>query len=118
MLEVLTPQSSQDQELFQAGVAVFDYRALTGGLQGYYWDFPSYVNGEPVMNRGLFDSRTHSDKPKADLKQTLRDSLAERDRNLDDYKLKGHPIRWFSAEGRFVIPRATECMGYGWAGAV
>jgi flavin-dependent dehydrogenase len=56
------------------------------------------------MNRGLFDSRARSERPKADLKQTLRQSMAVRDRNLDDYKLKGHPIRWWSKDGRFAMP--------------
>jgi flavin-dependent dehydrogenase len=35
----------------------------------------------------------------------LRSALDTRDRNLDDYKLKGHPIRWFDSNGRFSIPR-------------
>jgi flavin-dependent dehydrogenase len=77
----------------------------THHLQGYYWDFPSYVNGEPFMNRGVFDSRARPERPKADLPQTLRDEIAERDRNLDDFEIKGHPIRWWSKDGRFAIPR-------------
>jgi flavin-dependent dehydrogenase len=78
---------------------------MTGGLQGYYWDFPSYVKGKPFMNRGVFDSRARPERPKTDLKEDLRESMAERDRNLDDYKLKGHPIRWFDKNGRFAAPR-------------
>jgi menaquinone-9 beta-reductase len=31
--------------------------------------------------------------------------MAERDRNMDDYKLKGHPIRWFDKDGRFAMNR-------------
>lgn len=105
LLEVLTPENPQAQPEFKDGVAVFDFTHMTDGLQGYYWDFPSFVNGKAFMNRGLFDSRAQPDRPKADLKQTLTDSMAERDRDLADYKLKGHPIRWWSADGRFAIPR-------------
>jgi flavin-dependent dehydrogenase len=104
LMEVLTPEDARLQPEFKDGVAVFDFTHMTDGLQGYYWDFPSFVNGQPFMNRGLFDSRARPERPKADLKQTLRNSMAVRDRNLDDYKLKGHPIRWWSKDGRFAMP--------------
>lgn len=105
LLEVLTPENPRTQPEFRDGVAIFDFTHMTDGLQGYYWDFPSYVKGKAFMNRGLFDSRARPERPKADLKQTLHDSMAERDRSLEDYKLKGHPIRWWDANGRFAIPR-------------
>lgn len=104
LIEVLTPENSHTQPEFRDGVAVFDFTRMTDGLQGYYWDFPSYVNGEPFMNRGLFDSRARPERPKADLKQMLRDALRKRQRNLDDYQLKGHPIRWWDRNGRFAVP--------------
>lgn len=104
LMEVLTPEDARTQPEFRDGVAIFDFTYMTDGLQGYYWDFPSYVQGKPYMNRGLFDSRARPERPKADLKQTLRDSLAVRDRNLDDYELKGHPIRWWSSKAQFSQP--------------
>ena len=45
------------------------------------------------------------DRDKADLKEILGGEMAERDRELDDYELKGHPIRWWSSDGRFAQPR-------------
>lgn len=105
LVEVLTPEDPTTQPEFQGQTAVFDFTHMTDGLQGYYWDFPSYVNNKAYMNRGLFDSRARPERPKADLKQTLRDSLEERDRDLEDYKLKGHPIRWWGRDGRFAQPR-------------
>ncbi|MGB4870149.1 MAG: FAD-dependent monooxygenase, partial [Candidatus Promineifilaceae bacterium] len=106
LVEVLTPENAQQDPIFQDRVAVFEFTQMSDyGLQGYYWDFPSYVGGRPFMNRGLFDSRVRSERPKADLKVTLRDSLADRQRDLDDYKLKGHPIRWWDRNGRFSMPR-------------
>lgn len=105
LLEVLTPEDPRTQPEFVGKTAVFDFTHMTEGLQGYYWDFPSYVNGRAYMNRGLFDSRARPERPKADLKQTLRDAMALRDRNLEEYKLKGHPIRWWGADGRFAQPR-------------
>ncbi len=105
LLEILTPEQAEQSWEFREGVAVFDFSHMTDGLQGYYWDFPSYVNGQPMMNRGVFDSRARPEYPKPDLKQELRAMLAQRARNLDDYELKGHPIRWFDHRGKFAIPR-------------
>ncbi|MEM7116797.1 MAG: FAD-dependent monooxygenase [Chloroflexota bacterium] len=106
LIEVLTPENVNTQAEFRDGVAIFDFTRMTGeGLQGYYWDFPSFVDGKPFMNRGVFDSRARPERSKADLKKTLGDSMAERGRHLPDYKLKGHPIRWWGPEGRFAMPR-------------
>jgi flavin-dependent dehydrogenase len=106
LIEVDTPENPNTMPEFKDGVAVFDFTPMeTNDLQGYYWDFPSFVDGKPIMNRGVFDSRARPERPKADLKETIRESLAERDRNLDDYKLKGHPIRWFDKDGKFAMPR-------------
>ena len=105
LMEVLTPEDAAVQPEFRDHVAVFDFTPMVDGLQGYYWDFPSLVNGKPFMNRGLFDSRARSERPKADLKEILRRTMGERDRDLDDYKLKGHPIRWWSRDNQFSMPR-------------
>lgn len=105
LLEVLTPEDPQRQVEFKEGVAIFDFTPMKEHLQGYYWDFPSYVEGEAHMNRGVFDSRSRPEKERADLKGVLETSMAERQRDLNAYKLKGHPIRWFHKEGRFAMPR-------------
>jgi geranylgeranyl reductase family protein len=107
LLEILTPEEEQTQSEFRDAVAVFDFTHTFDGLQGYYWDFPSYVKGKPFMNRGLFDSRARPERPKADLKRSLRESLAERKRDLDDYQLKGHPIRWWNRKGPFSMARVV-----------
>ena len=104
LLEILTPEDGSSSE-FRDSTAVFEFGRITDGLQGYYWDFPSLVNGKPMMNRGVFDSRIRPERPKVDLVDKLRGALTERDRDLDDYKLKGHPIRWFDKNGRFAVPR-------------
>ncbi len=57
LLEVLTPENPRLTPEFRERVAVFDFTRMTDGMQGYYWDFPSYVDGQPMMNRGVFDSR-------------------------------------------------------------
>jgi flavin-dependent dehydrogenase len=96
LLEVLTPEAG-DHPAFHKGRAVFDFTPLRQGLQGYYWDFPSLMNGQPFMNRGVYDSRALADGPRLDLKNVLAEELARRDLRLQDYSLKGHPIQCFDA---------------------
>jgi geranylgeranyl reductase family protein len=105
LVEVLTPEDPAASPEFREAVAVFDFTPMDDDLQGYYWDFPSTIKGKAFMNRGLFDSRARPEKPKADLKEVLAQELEERGRALDDYELKGHPIRWWSSNGRFAQPR-------------
>lgn len=105
LLEVLTPEQAEQRFEFREGVAIFDFSPMAAGLQGYYWDFPSLVEGQPFMNRGVFDSRARPERPRAPLKETLQVALAERQRRLEDYPLKGHPIHWFDPRGEFARPR-------------
>jgi geranylgeranyl reductase family protein len=103
LLEVLTPESRSAPE-FQEQFSNFDFTPMTSGLQGYYWDFPSLIDGEPYMNRGVFDARIISQRPRARLKDILAESMAAHDRSLADYELKGHPLRWFSPDSAFNCP--------------
>ena len=105
LLEVLTPEVATERVEFRDGVAIFDFGRMAAGLQGYYWDFPSLIKGQPFMNRGVFDSRVQSKRPRIPLKQILQAALTERERNLNDFNLKGHPIYWFKRRGRFAQPR-------------
>jgi flavin-dependent dehydrogenase len=105
LLEVLTPESEAGLPAFRDGLAVFDFSPMGQGLQGYYWDFPSLIKGQPVMNRGVFDSRVRPERPRSSLKATLAEALARRQRNLEDYSLKGHPIYWFDRRNPLARPR-------------
>jgi len=105
LLEVLTPEQAETLPEFQAGIAVFDFSPMQTGVQGYYWDFPSLVKGQSVMNRGVFDSRIRPERTRASLPETLRGQMQQRQRRLDDYPLKGHPIHWFDRQGQFARDR-------------
>lgn len=104
LLEVLTPEAAATQPEFGQGIAIFDFSKMEAGLQGYYWDFPSLVEGQPFMNRGVFDSRARPERRHVALKEILKDAMAQRQHNLDDYPLKGHPIHWFDKHGSFSRP--------------
>lgn len=98
LMEILTPvQDVTRVSEFVKHTAVFDFSPLARGVQGYYWDFPSYQNGAPIMNRGIFDSRVRPDQARADLKAVFAQELQDRTLELGDWSLQGHPERWFDA---------------------
>ncbi len=108
LVEVLTPENAGEQPEFRDGRAVFDFSRMTDGLQGYYWDFPSWIKGTAYMNRGLFDSRSRPERPRAVLKQELASAMRKRDRQLDGpntSELKGHPIRIYNSRENPAIER-------------
>ncbi len=104
-IEVLTPEDADTTPEFRDHRIVCDFSAVAEGLQGYAWDFPSVVDGNPYMNRGVFDSRVLPDFPNADLKEIFTAYLGQRSLKLEDYKLMGNPGRWFDPEAQFAVPR-------------
>lgn len=96
LMEILTPVAdAANTPEFRRNTAVFDFSPISRGVQGYYWDFPSMRNGSPMMNRGLFDSRVRGDRPRADLKPALEKQLQDRGLEIRDWRLEGHPERWY-----------------------
>ncbi len=104
LLEILTPVDAARAPEFVEHTAVFDFTPITRGLQGYYWDFPSFKQGVPMMNRGLFDSRVRPGRPRAELLPIFEQALAKRRVELDDAHLQGHPERWFDASAKHAVP--------------
>lgn len=105
LMEVLTPVADPARTPEFAGhTAVFDFTPIAHGVQGYYWDFPAYREGQAVMNRGLYDSRVRPDRPRADLKPVLAAELEQRRLELGAVKLMGHPERWFDPRERHAVP--------------
>ncbi len=106
LMEILTPvEDTERAPEFVNHTAVFDFTPIAKKVQGYYWDFPSYKNGAAVMNRGLFDARVRNDRPRAELKPVLSEKLLQRDLGIGDWKLQGHPERWFDPNEQHSAPR-------------
>ncbi|ATB34151.1 FAD-dependent monooxygenase [Melittangium boletus] len=105
LMEVLTPEVAERTPEFTEQSAVFDFSRVPDGMQGYLWDFPSFVEGRPMMNRGIFDSRLLHDRPLASLVPMLDDYLSARDRSLAECELKGHPERYYEIDGTYSVPR-------------
>ena len=106
LLEVVTPEDPSKVPEFGEKFATFDFTALNEDLQGYYWDFPSLIQNEAHMNRGVFDARIRKERQRAALKDVLRTEMFVRDRSLDNVDLNGHPLHWFRLRGPFSRPNA------------
>ncbi|MGF1507629.1 MAG: NAD(P)/FAD-dependent oxidoreductase [Anaerolineae bacterium] len=106
LLRVMTPLAPADEHIWENKTAVFDFSCVRDGIQGYTWDFPCWVDGEPYINRGIFDSRLFpgADRPHGQLKRTFTKGLQERGVNPDAVQLQGHPVRWFNPHAEFARP--------------
>jgi geranylgeranyl reductase family protein len=105
LIEVQTPLGHSDASKFTDGVALFDVTPLNGDLQGYYWEFPTYTEGKSAMSRGVFDSLVLPGRPRARLKEVLRDALSVASIDLKDHQIQGHPIRSYHRSVAVSRPR-------------
>lgn len=100
LLEVLTPVGGGRE-----GAAYFDFFPVPDGIAGYVWDFPTQVKGQPMRCWGIYDTNLLAHKQRPALKEPLAEEMARHGFQLDDYELKGHPIRWYSPRGPVSVPR-------------
>ena len=104
LVEILTPVDPERTPEFAGHLAVFDFRPVAAGVDGYYWDFPTFRQGAPLMNRGLFDSRVRPRQSTPALKPVFAASLAQRGVELGQFALQGHPERWFDPTAAHSAP--------------
>ncbi len=87
------------------GQAYFDFFPVPSGIAGYTWDFPTQINGELMRCWGIYDTNVLSYKERPALKEPLANEMSRHGFDLNQYELKGHPIRWFSPFNQFSAPR-------------
>ena len=85
--------------------AYFDFSPVPHNIAGYVWDFPTQVNGEEMRCRGIYDTNILASEKRPQLKEPLAKEMARLGFDLDQYEIKGHPIRWFSPENQLSVPR-------------
>ncbi len=105
LMEIITPIDASRTPEFVGHTAVFDFTPIARGVQGYYWDFPSLKQGVAVMNRGVFDSRVHSNRSCGSLKPIFEEQLTRRYLPIEDVHWEGHPERWFDPATKHSAPR-------------
>jgi len=99
------PRSPAPEPLPPDDEALFEFRNVAAGVQGYFWSFPMLVEGQRMRNLGVYDSRNVGTAPLAGaLTGFLADELARHGVRLADCKVLGHPIHQFSARSVLSAP--------------
>ncbi|HEY5158105.1 MAG TPA: NAD(P)/FAD-dependent oxidoreductase [Anaerolineales bacterium] len=104
LLEIITKPQPEHSFHTQTD-SYFDFLHVPQGILGYTWDFPALENGKPVRVRGIFDSNVYAHKTDISLREALADEFQHHGYELGDYKLEGHPLRWFEPDSKFSISR-------------
>lgn len=103
LLEVVT-QASGDEPEYRHRMARLDFSGMQARLQGYFWDFPSLIEGDSQMNSGVYDARVDARRARASLLDHLTVGVLRGERLGEGLKVLGHPIHWFSPANRFSAP--------------
>jgi menaquinone-9 beta-reductase len=104
LLEVVTGPKTE-KSFHKQSNSYFDFVVIPQGIHGYVWDFPAVEQGKPVRVRGIYDGNLFPVKTRVPLRSALEDEFERHGLRLSDYKLEGHPIRWFEAGSLFSAPR-------------
>lgn len=113
VLEVLTPSQSPPSRpggmgevpAGRWGAAYFEFSPVPHNIAGYIWDFPTQVQGEAMRCWGIYDTNLLANGKRPPLKEPLTKEMARFGFDLNDYEIKGHPIRWFSPGNKMSVPR-------------
>jgi flavin-dependent dehydrogenase len=105
VLEIITPEEHGSILPHNNKDAYFDFFPVPDNIAGYTWDFPTQINGQPMRCWGIYDTNVLADNSRPALKDPLAQEMARHGFNLDDYEIKGHPIRWYSPQNQISVPR-------------
>ncbi|MBN2118197.1 MAG: NAD(P)/FAD-dependent oxidoreductase [Anaerolineales bacterium] len=87
------------------GAAYIDFFPVPSNIAGYVWDFPTRVNGAAMHCWGIYNTNLLASAKRPQLKEPLAKEMSRLGFSLDDYEVKGHPIRSFSPENPISVPR-------------
>ena len=100
VLEVITPPNDR-----RGKRAYFDFFPVMNNITGYVWDFPTQVNGELMRCWGIYDTNMLANEKRPPLKEPLAKEMSRLGYDLENYEIKGYPIRWFSPRNKMSVPR-------------
>ncbi len=86
----------------RAGLCDFDMTPCAWGTEGYYWDFPTVIAGQPHVSRGIYHANM---TPRSDVKAMLARALAARGIDIAAVKLKPFSTRPFVEGSLLAIDR-------------
>ncbi|MBX3226784.1 MAG: FAD-dependent oxidoreductase [Labilithrix sp.] len=78
------------------GLVDFDLSILEDGVAGYYWDFPTPLDGKEAVSRGIYDANLTKDGA-GRAKEVLARSLAKRGVDIAKVKLRPFSTRPYVA---------------------
>jgi len=87
-----TPATPSDTGVGR-GLIDFDLSVLDDGLKGYYWDFPTIIDGVRAVNRGIYHANLEREANGVDVKGALSRALARRGLDIAHVKLKPFSTR-------------------------
>ncbi len=101
-LYVLDTEARPSDAGVARGLVDFDLTILDEGLEGYYWDFPTVLDGAVQVSRGIYHANlTRPDTPSGEsVKDVLGRALARRGIDIAKVKLRPFSTRPF-------VPRST-----------
>lgn len=106
LLEVIVPPPPGGSEpAHPTDEALFDFRYIPDGMQGYVWSFPMVEAGNPMRNLGVYDSRAVKTASAGSLKDFLAPELLKQGVRIEDCKIEGHPLHTFTPRTRISVPR-------------
>lgn len=105
-LEVLTPATSPGFPSAFCGAddGYLDFRRIPDGNNGYTLTFPVLEKGVRKRSWAIWDSRATGGGPHGSLKGLLEEDMASQGYKLEDYELRGFPIRWYEPEATLATP--------------
>ena len=77
------------------GLIDFDLSVLDDGLQGYSWDFPTILDGERAVSRGIYHANIEAG---GEVKASLARALARRGIDIATVKLRPFSTRPFVSD--------------------
>ncbi|MGA7873955.1 MAG: NAD(P)/FAD-dependent oxidoreductase [Candidatus Binatus sp.] len=90
----------------------FDFRCVSGGINGYSWSFPCLIGDAPHLNVGIYDQRPRELAENGGEQSRMIAELVAAFPELPLDGLKRHakrwhsfPIRWFDARDRYTRGR-------------
>ncbi len=100
-LYVLETEALEADTGVPRGLVDFDLTVLDEGLEGYYWDFPTPLDGSTQVSRGIYHANLSA---RSDVKDVLGRSLERRGIDIAKVKLKPFPTRPFVPESKTWLP--------------
>jgi len=103
--EIASGNNTPRNDIHGEGAAYFDFFPVLTNVAGYVWDFPTQVHGEAMRCWGIYDTNILAKEKRAQLKEPLAKEMSRLGFDLDNYEIKGYPIRWFSPKNQMSVPR-------------